>query len=57
MIGSNVSGVGRLGRGAHSWDMRDFPLVAMPAKSENRNENCERGCERKLIPKKSSLSA
>ena len=55
-MGRNVSGVGRLGSGARSWDMRAFPLVVMPAKSENINGNCERGCKGKLIPKNSSIS-
>ena len=30
--------------------------VVLTAKSENRNGNCDRGCDRELISKKSSLS-
>ena len=33
-VGLNVSGVARLGIGASSWDLHDFPLVVLPAKSE-----------------------
>ena len=55
-VGSDFSEVGRLGRGSCSWDMCNFYLVDLTAKSDNRNGNCERGCKRKLIPKKSSLS-
>ena len=32
------------------------PLFFLATKSENRNGNCEQGCEGKLIPKKLSLS-
>ena len=35
----DVSGVGLLGSGACSWDLHDFTLVVLPAKSENRNFN------------------
>ena len=31
-VGLDVSGVGRLGIGGHSWDLRTFPLVFLPAK-------------------------
>ena len=33
-VGSNVSGVGRLGIRAHSWDLRNFPLIVLSAKGE-----------------------
>ena len=33
-----------------------FSSVVLPAKSENRNGNCEQRCEGKSIPKKLSLS-
>ena len=53
-LGRDFMGVGRLGSGARSWDMcAFFHLVALPAKSENRNRNCEQGPR---IPKSSSLS-
>ena len=44
----DVKGAGRLGSGARSWAMHAFPLVllsCLPAKSENRNGNCEREFE------------
>ena len=47
--GSDVVGVGRLGSGARSWDLCAFHFVLLPAKSENINGNCEKGCEGKLI--------
>ena len=56
-MGSNVSGVGRLGSGECSWDLRAFPLVFLTAKNENRSINCELGCKGKSIPKKLSLSS
>ena len=31
-VGSNVSGVGRLGIRAHSWDLQNFSLVVLSAK-------------------------
>ena len=33
-VGYNVSRVGRLGSGECFWDLRAFPLVALPAKRE-----------------------
>ena len=53
-VGLDVSGVDRLGSGAPSWALHSFTLVFLPEKVINGN--CERGCERKFIPKKSSLS-
>ena len=47
----DVYGAGRLGSIA-----RSPSFVVLPAKSVNRNGNCERGCEGKLIRKRSSLS-
>ena len=33
-VGRNVSGVGRFGRGARSWALRNFPLVVLPTKRD-----------------------
>ena len=43
----DVAGVGRLGSEAHSWALHAFPLVLLSFPA--RNDNCERGCEGKLI--------
>ena len=49
-------GMVRLGSGVHSWALRAFPLFMLSCLQIVRNGNCERGCEGKLISKKSSLS-
>ena len=54
VLGRDVSGVASLGSGARSWALHAFNLVALPGKV--MNGTCERGCNGKLIPKKSSQS-
>ena len=44
---NKVSGVGRLERGAHSWDLHTFLLLMLSFLQKLRNINCEQGCERK----------
>ena len=46
-VGRNVMGVGRLGRGARSWDLRAFPLVMMQKWEKWKLWYCERGYKRK----------
>ena len=42
VLGRDVMGVGRLGGRTRLWDLcAFFHLVALPAKSENINFNCE----------------
>ena len=46
-VGRDVSGVGRLGSEARSWDLRAFSLVMLSCPQKVRNGNCEGGCEGK----------
>ena len=50
--GGQVGEQGALMRSAHL----SPSYVVLPAENVNRNGNCERGCEGKLIPDKLSLS-
>ena len=42
-------GVGRLGSGAGPWDLHGFTLVLLSCPRKVINDNCERGCEGKLM--------
>ena len=42
-------GGGQLGSEELSWALSDFNLVVLPVKIEDRNGNCENGCEVKSI--------
>ena len=53
--GGDVAEVGRLGRGACSWDLRNFLLVLLSWSQRVRNDNYERRCEGGSIPMESSL--
>ena len=52
----DVSGVGRLGSGERSWDLRAFTLIMLTCPRKVINGNCEKGCIGESLPKKSSLS-
>ena len=55
-VGHNVSGVGRLGSRARSWDLYAFTFVLLSCLWKVINGKCKRGCKGKSILKNLSLS-